>query len=276
MTDFGGVQGSFDTPLSRDPTETLAEDQDCLDTPSTYVPGEPIQGRAKSFSKTTPSTPSPDALLDRIRTCGAMLDNFERARIKAHNQIGAYERKHESVPLHFDLILGGLDVAENEARLELIRAWRLHPLSKWCKGIHGVGEKSIARLIAHTGDPATRPNPAKFLAYCGLGDPSRKPRKGMTQEEVFQLGNPAAKKQCWLVGEAFVKQTKSPYRAIYDEWREKYAEKTHDEPCRRCGPSGKPAPAGSPWSLKHQHEAAKRNTVKRFLVDLWVASREAG
>lgn len=233
---------------------------------------EPGQTKRLATSLGRPS--APPELLATIRTLGGILDDLERVRIMSTNRVAAQEREYGSAVPHLDVILDPIRRAEHEAGLELVRAWRTHPLAPWAKSILGVGEKSIARLISHTGDPGERPNVAKLWAYCGLGDPARKRRKGMTQEEAFRLGNPAAKKQCWLIGEAFVKTRGGPYRAVYDAAREQYSDRVHAEACVRCGPAGKPAPAGSPWSLKHQHEAAKRKAVKAFLRDLWVASRQ--
>lgn len=218
---------------------------------------------------------SPPELLATIRTLGGILDDLERVRIMSTNRVAAQERDYGSAVPHLDVILAPIKAAEHEAELELIRSWRKHPLAPWAKDIKGVGEKSIARLISHIGDPGERPNVAKLWAYCGLGDPARKRHKGMTQEEAFRLGNPSAKKQCWLIGEAFVKVRSGPYREVYDLSREQYADRVHATLCVRCGPAGKPAVPGSPWSLKHQHEAAKRKAVKAFLRDLWIASRQS-
>lgn len=66
----------------------------------------------------------------------------------------------------------------------------------------------------------------------------------------------------------------SPYRTVYDEARERYAERLHETPCLRCGPSGHPAQPGSPWNLGHQHAAAIRYIGKRFLLDLWREARD--
>jgi len=208
-----------------------------------------------------------------IRTLGNLLDDLERVRIMNANRIGALERDFGASLPALDIVQDHLAAVEHEAELELKRAWRKHPLRQWATDYPGVGEKLIARLIAETGDPGERPNPAKLWAYCGLGDPARKRKAGMTQEEAFKLGNPKAKKICWLIGESFVKVNRGPGREHYDAARAKYADRVHDGPCIRCGPSGKPALPGSPWSLKHQHEAAKRYAVKMFLKDLWIASR---
>ena len=231
-----------------------------------------ISAKAIPLTETTPPTPSPE-LLASIKTLGNLLDDLERVRIMNGNRVAALEREYGGSIPHLDIIAKQLRAVEHEAQLELVRMWRKHPLAPWAKSIQGVGEKSIARLIADIGDPGDRPNVAKLWAYCGVGDPARKRRKGMTQQEAFAMGNPHAKKMCWLISEAFVKNRNSPYRAVYDNRREATANRVHDTVCVRCGPAGKPAAPGSPWSLKHQHEDGKRIAVKIFLKDLRIASR---
>lgn len=218
---------------------------------------------------------SRDALLLVIKTLGNELDDLERTRIMNGNRISAITREYGSSLPELDVIAEQLKLVEHAAELSLKRAWRRHPLAAWAKDYPGIGEKLIARLVAEIGDPGERPNPAKLWAYCGIGDPKRKRAKGMTQEEAFKLGNPHAKKICWLIGESFVKTNKGPGREAYDAARAKYADRVHETACIRCGPAGKPAPPGSPWSLKHQHEAAKRYAVKMFLKELWKASRQS-
>jgi hypothetical protein len=62
------------------------------------------------------------------------------------------------------------------------------------------------------------------------------------------------------------------YRQLYDDARRRYAAHTHAAPCIRCGPSGRPAAVGSPWSKAHQHAAALRLVGKTILRDLWRAA----
>jgi|GEM_PF-3441022 len=61
----------------------------------------------------------------------------------------------------------------------------------------------------------------------------------------------------------------SPYGQTYIDGRAKYADATHPADCRRCGPSGKPALAGSPLSEAHKHARAMRLVSKQILKDLW-------
>lgn len=238
----------------------------------------PVSSSRSAKQSVPPAYETPflvDGLLLTIKTIGNLLDDLERVRVMNANRIDALGRTFGASLPALDVVQQSLAAVEHEAELELKRAWRKHPLRAWAKDYPGVGEKLIARLIADIGDPGERPNPAKLWAYCGLGDPTRKRKSGMTQEEAFKLGNPHAKKICWLIGESFVKVNTGPGRERYDEARAKYAERLHETSCVRCGPSGNPALPGSPWSLKHQHEAAKRYAVKQFLKDLWIASRHS-
>ncbi len=250
--------------------------------------GQPVHGVCDAPNRS-------DGLLLTIKTLGNLLDDLERVRIMNDNRIGALEREFGSSLPELDVIAEQLQAVEHAAELNLKRAWRRHPLAPWAKAYPGIGEKLIARLIAEIGDPSRKPldsggqvsienhspnastdverTVSQLRAYCGVGDPARKRKSGMTQEEAFKLGNPKAKKLCWLISESFVKVNRGPGREAYDAAREKYAERVHATACVRCGPSGKPAAPGSPWSLKHQHEAAKRFAVKQFLKELWIASR---
>jgi hypothetical protein len=187
---------------------------------------------------------------------------------------------------------------EHAAELELKRAWRRfdHPAVEWAKAIPGAGEVLMARLFAEIGDPGERPNPGKLLAYCGHGDPARAGRvpKNATQAELFKRGNPNAKKATWKLAYQFMRTVgspvsaseattptilaprrapRSPYRDIYDTRKADTEGKLHKASCVRCGPAGHPALPGSPWSDAHRHADALRIVGKRFLIDLWVASR---
>jgi hypothetical protein len=98
-----------------------------------------------------------------------------------------------------------------------------------------------------------------------------------------------AKTRAYLIAESCTKQrcaackdldgkhtddcTCSPYRIVYDDGRTKYADAVHPAPCKRCGPAGKPAEAGSPLSAGHQHARAMRLVMKEILKDLWHESR---
>lgn len=62
------------------------------------------------------------------------------------------------------------------------------------------------------------------------------------------------------------------YRHIYDLRRLQTHDRTHTNECARCGPSGRPAPVGSPWSKAHQQADALRIVGKNLLRDLWIVA----
>lgn len=182
---------------------------------------------------------------------------------------------------------------EHEAERTLAKLLRKHPLRPWMKEQRGVGAKQGARLLAAIGDPYWntlhgRPRTVSELwAYCGYR-PGQRRRKG-----VRDNWSATAKMRAFKVAESCLKQLAkpchsikddggeyvgaehvdgcacSPYRVIYDRGRAKYVGTVHPEDCARCGPSGHPAPTGSPRSAKHQHQMAIRLMTKTFLRDLW-------
>jgi hypothetical protein len=88
--------------------------------------------------------------------------------------------------------------------------------------------------------------------------------------------SPTAKMRAYLVAEKCMqtgKATSTPYRQVYDTARTHYAQATHQVPCERCGPKGKPAQPGSPLSDGHKHARALRKVAKEILKDLWREAR---
>lgn len=223
------------------------------------------------LTKPSGSTPAREVslLLASIRHLGGLLDDLERVRVANGNRISAMEREFGD-SFGLDAVQAHLRATEHQAQLELVRLWRKHPLAPWAKGYHGLGEKSIARLVALVGDPAERPNVAKLWAYCGHGDPARRRVKGMGQAELFRLGNPRAKTQVWKIATSLLK---TGNREGYDVARARYADAVHQSSCAQCGPAGHPALPGSPLSDGHKHARALRKVGKDFLRDLWIASR---
>lgn len=201
---------------------------------------------------------------------------------------------------------------EHAAVLELQRRMRKHPLGPWVKAQVGIGEKQAARLIAAIGDPYwndlhERPRTVSelwaFAGYHVVPAGQRPPDTQSGPAGGARLGSDTghftfgtqpvdagvaaarrrgqranwsatAKMRTFLIAESCIKQRHSPYRAVYDTGREKYAEALHPAPCVRCGPAGKPAAAGSPLSDGHKHARALRLVAKAILRDLWAAARD--
>lgn len=207
-------------------------------------------------------------------------------------------------------LVSALASLEHQATLQLQRALRKHPLGPWVKAQVGIGEKQGARLIAAIGDPYwntlySRPRLVSELwAYCGLhvlpatqmvnapqdglggggkqGDPGHTvhdaqiaiagvaPTRTRGQRANWSA---TAKMRAYLCAESCIKQARSPYRAVYEAGRAKYTDAIHQIDCKRCGPSGKPALAGTPISAGHQHARAMRLVSKEILRDLWRESK---
>lgn len=175
---------------------------------------------------------------------------------------------------------------EHQAVLELQRAMRLHPLGPWVKRTVGVGEKQAARLLAVIGDPGERRTVSQLWAYCGFhvlhpgqNEPGTHSRhagvdpSSDTGQEGFDAQsrragvapkrkrgeqhnwNDTARSRARLIAESCIKQAHSPYRAVYDTGRAKYAE---------CDITD-----------LHKHNRALRLVAKAVLRDMWIESRRA-
>jgi hypothetical protein len=227
----------------------------------------------------------PLGLVDPVLALAAdALDDLERTRIDNEGRLRSLRQVYgiegdgaqlvgEAVALA--RVVEGIGALEHQAVLSLQRALRKHPLGPWVKRTVGVGEKQGARLLAAIGDPYwntlhDRPRLVSELhSYCGYGDARRQVRRRGEKANW----NATAKSRVWLIATSCIKQAASPYRAVYDEGRVRYDGAVHDRECRRCGPSGHPAPAGSPLSLGHQHQRAIRLVSKAILRDLWDEAR---
>lgn len=176
----------------------------------------------------------------------------------------------------------------------------------------GIGEKQGARLVGILGDPYVRPEmktsdgsvepmrartASELRAYCGYGEDRARPGR-IQRRQRGQAANwsAEAKMRAHLIAESCKKSglskgcgcekldgddfyTHSPgcqcsrYRVIYDRERARYTDAVHDEECVRCGPSGKPAAAGSPLSGAHKEGRALRRVAKEIVNDLWREAR---
>lgn len=227
--------------------------------------------------------------------------------------------------------IAALDAAlreqEHSIVLQLQRQIRKTVFGPWLKRQRGIGEKTLARLLAAIGDPYLRSGVVELpdggeavaqeprtlgalWAYAGLavdGGRARHIRKGATQAEVFSCGKPQAKMRAYLIAEGLVKagvrslgaedapagdagggegtassdgypihlrQAVSAYGKAYLDRRRATMHRLHAVECVRCGPSGHPAKAGSPWSGAHQQADALRILSKEVLRDLWLLARE--
>lgn len=238
-----------------------------------------------------------------IGLCAETLDDVEQARKAASNRLGALTRPVDNMGFGLDeenpivaaqasLLVGVVDL-EKRITKDLEKMVKNHPLGPWITTQKGVGYKQAGRLLARTGDPywhsghfATgeidkageqvmkaydRPRTVSELwSYCGYGvrnGEAPRHRKG-----VQGNWNDTARMRAWNIAGSCLK-AQGHYADVYYATREHYAETVHSIDCVRCGPSGKPALAGSPLSDGHKHARALRKVSKEFLKDLWLESK---
>lgn len=199
----------------------------------------------------------------RLTIAADQVDDAERLRITTQNRLRSLDQvkgladSPEAQSLAAQL--EALEQVERISILELKRSMRAHPLGDWCKAQVGVGEKTLARLLGVIGDPAYRTDPetgevhertlSQLRSYCGYGDAAlQRRRKGHKAN-----WNAEARKRLYVISECCMKQTRSPYRAVYDAARAKYeAEEITD---------------------LHKHNRALRAIAKALLKDLWQEAR---
>jgi len=204
-----------------------------------------------------------------LRVWAEMFEDAQKARIAATNRA----ERGGVAPDPYVAQLEHLAHAEHQLALAMRRHYRKvvpEQIVTWQKETPGIGEHLLARLLGVIGHPVhTRLHRwegegkervlvdlgpmdrrvSDLWSYCGYGDPNRKRKKGMSAEDAAGLGSPRAKTIVHLLAEACMKQRTSPYRAVYDDGREKYEARD--------------------WTDGHRHAAALRLTGKEMLKDLW-------
>lgn len=192
------------------------------------------------------------------------VDDLERVRIATANRIRALgDDKGLSDSPEYERMVGmlaQLEGLEHDATLQLRRAMRAHPLGPFVRRTVGLGEKQAARLIAAIGDPywndledRPRRGPAELWAYCGLHVlGGRRPRRARGERANWSS---TAKMRARLCAESCIKQSRSPYRAVYDRERAKWAERDTSD--------------------LHKHNHALAVVAKEILKDLWREARNA-
>ena len=290
--------------------DLLATDHQGCDAQSVRVGGEPspvVESPAPPTAVPKTKRQAAGGWLE-LRIWAEMLHDAQLARIAAVNRA---ERGGVDAGVYAAHV-AQMESVEHACALALRRSFRrVAPpeLVAWQKAEKGVGEHLLARLLGHLGDPliATphrwmeRPpeghicDPARcgatrhlvgfepsersvsqLWAYCGHGDPNRRKFKGMTADDAMGLGSPGCKMLLWNLSVACMKQQPgAKFRDVYEARRVTTVERVHAAPCVRCGPSGKPAAEGSPWSKAHQHADALRIVGKELLRDLWTLRKAA-
>lgn len=231
-----------------------------------------------------------------------VFDSVQKLRVATQNRARSLMQSGDDSG-DYEAPVNALTVLEEATRKLMMKELKVFSpaIYQWVKDTPGLGTSTVARLVGEIGNPAigipldVEKNPvgepffrkvSQLWAYCGHGDASKRPNsKGIDQAGIKAAGDPMAKMLVHLIAENTMKNVggitkdgknrqRSPYRDTYDLAREKYAEAIHTSECKRCGPSGKPAPVGSPLSDGHKHARALRKVGKEILKDMWLVARE--
>lgn len=187
--------------------------------------GSVVEDRTEftSMSGIKPFDPRPFL---ELRVWAATYARIQRDRIALNNGL-----RSEAIPRDVvSEIVENYVNSEKMVGLAMRRSFRraAPEVQAWLKtdAAVGIGEHLAARLLGTIGHPvhaqphhwqgdgaervlvADEPfdrNVAKLWAYCGVGDPTRKRRAGMTVEDATALGNPRAKMLVRLIAEGCIK-----------------------------------------------------------------------
>jgi hypothetical protein len=235
-----------------------------------------------------------------LRPTAEMFADAQKLRMAVTIRI---KRAAISPNVGYDDALESLAEFEQRAKRILLVQYRLSvepEIRAWAAGVRGVGDHSLARLLGVIGhpvwarfhewhinpnydpdQPASEANPKRILidnaqyfrrtvsqlwSYCGYGDPERKRKKGMTQEDALALGNVRAKTCVHIIAKGVIRsgcgsnagKPGTELAEFYMARKEHYRE-THRE-----------------WTPGHVHNAALRAMKKEFLRQLWLAAGGAG
>lgn len=209
-----------------------------------------------------------------LRAIAEVYEDIQRVRIAVNNRI-------DRAPIDPEMMasrLGGIKETEHQIGLLLRRTFRrvVEPeIVGWQAQTIGVGEHLLARLLGVIGHPVhttvhawegegadrvlvvageKERRVSDLWSYCGHGDATRRPRKGMSAADGAACGNPRAKMIVHLMAESCLKaKARSPYGPVYDEARVRYEDRD--------------------WTALHRHNAALRLVGKEILRDLWSVAR---
>lgn len=221
--------------------------------------------------------------------CGALIDKQPKEGDETKEAVPAELAEEFKVTK----VRGQSCCIEHTLIANLEKAVKTSPLGPWIIAQKGVGLKQAGRLLGTVGDPYwhsgyyetgeidkhgdsvtkayDRPRTVSELwSYCGYGVRNGEaPRHRKGQQGNW---NDSARMRAWNIAGACLK-AQGDYAQVYYAAREHYENAVHGQDCVRCGPAGKPALAGSPLSLAHQHARGLRKVAKEFLKDMWRESK---
>jgi hypothetical protein len=282
-----------------------------------YAAAHPVDGQphpAETPASGVVDTPTPAMSVARtvaqspgwadLRTLAEMFHDAQKARIAAGQRIDRNDTVDPRVLAAFKVHLDNLNATEEGLRKALRTQYRATApigVQQWAASCAGIGEKLLARLLGHLGDPLVA-TPHAYLdeapdghecdplrckseggrhlvalepfersisqlwSYCGHGDAKRKRVKGMTADDATGLGSPTCKSLVHLMAQGCVKA--NGIDTLLDKRYGKLYYVGKERYADRVDDAGKP------WTDMHKHNAALRLVGKEILKDLYLARRD--
>ena len=199
-------------------------------------------------------------------------DRDIKRRNMLQNQIKGFSRIEYIVPQRYydDLEKLNTDIKETEKQIIQTLKENNYPVLDRLLKVRGIKEITAAKLLAYI-DINNSETSGQLRRYCGL-DPSVKRKKGISQKQAKQSGNPYLKKELMgIVADNFIRQRTPYYRDVYDETKQQELKlmKQYGKGVQVNG-NGKTTVN----SLMHAHNRAKRKMIQKFMNHYYNNARQ--
>lgn len=294
------TQVACDTQSTRGAVTNLAGNQHDDDTQKNLVSGVAVVGADETMNSTTPmhlssrlAYPIADPMLF---TLAQTLQDYETLRIAEEHRLRIFSTPSD-VPDE-DGVCRGFGYAEDSNEVQVVKGlidplkdlehrtvlslqkrMRVNPIWPYFKDVKGVGEKTLARLMACIGDPYLRPlddgsyeprTVSQLWAYCGMHTIANKDGEIVAAKRMKGVQanwNTEAKTRLFLLSQNLLRQgirkDKDGNQYAVTEYGQLYLDRrahtavTHPE-----------------WNPGHGLNDALRIMGKELLKQLWRAARE--
>lgn len=294
------IQNAFDTQVSDGAVTNLAGNHNDDDTQNTIVSGSAVVGADETSYRAIPRSntsrlayPIDDPMLF---TLAQTLQDYETLRIAEEHRLRIFSMPSD-VPDE-DGVCRGFGYAEDSNEVQIVKGlidplkdlehrtvlslqkrMRVNPIWPYFKDVRGVGEKTLARLMACIGDPYLRPlddgsyvprTVGQLWAYCGMHTMPNKDGEIVAAKRMKGVQanwNTEAKTRLFLLSQNLLRQgirkDKDGNQFAVTEYGQLYLDRrahtavTHPE-----------------WNPGHGLNDALRIMGKELLKHLWQAARE--
>ena len=294
------TQNAFDTQVSDGAVTNLSGNQYDADTQLRVVSGSAVEGADETTHGAIPNDPSSRLAYPiadpMLFTLAQTLQEYETLRIAEEHRLRIFSTPSD-VPDE-DGVCRGFGYAEDSNEVQVVKGlidplkdlehrtvlslqkrMRVNPIWPYFKDVKGVGEKTLARLMACIGDPYLRPlddgsyeprTVSQLWAYCGMHTMPNKDGEIIAAKRMKGVQanwNTEAKTRLFLLSQNLLRQgirkDKDGNQYAVTEYGQLYLDRrahtavTHPE-----------------WNPGHGLNDALRIMGKELLKQLWRAARE--